>query len=319
MSTSRHVDEKHFKSAEKFVDFLRPSLKNWGPPIDHSCTWVFRGQANADWQLIPTAWRDDAESKARIEPMKASLLPGIEERVKKYPPSKAFSLACSRDRAIQHMAQIEAETELVWQFAILADELGHPVPELNSIRHCCSRNTLSDYEKTKFPVGPKPNIAFGLAQHHGIPTRLLDWTRKPLIAAFFAAEEIYHLRKKGKAPTHLAVWAFDSKIRQNPTWQFFTCPRHQFPFLHQQTAEYRSRHRRDYLVPNAGMPQHGGQGDDSHALGEEFGPEAAYGPFDHCLPQLFQRLNAGQSAALFDRFTQIPTQAHRVSDFALSG
>ena len=53
---------------------------------------------------------------------------------------------------------------------------------------------------------------FGLAQHYGIPTRLLDWTWKPLVAAYFAALEPARRELDGGKPPEerdglLAVWA----------------------------------------------------------------------------------------------------------------
>src|SRR5262249_18147439 len=46
-----------------------------------------------------------------------------------------------------------------------------------------------------------------LAQHYGLPTRLLDWTERPLVAAYFAARKV--LKPPHDMNGRLAVWAID--------------------------------------------------------------------------------------------------------------
>jgi hypothetical protein len=51
-------------------------------------------------------------------------------------------------------------------------------------------------------------------QHHGLPTRLLDWTTNALIAIYFAVE-------KNKPPTDATVYAMDAYGFGKPTYKDF--------------------------------------------------------------------------------------------------
>lgn len=88
-------------------------------------------------------------------------------------------------------------------------------------------------------VAPMNNWEWlAVAQHHGLPTRLLDWSRNPLVAAYFAVEEAYECDS--------AIFVF----REHSAVDFFE---HHDPFVRVAVERYVPRHLSPRIIAQAGL------------------------------------------------------------------
>lgn len=158
---------------QSVVRYLRLTEYHWqkvqvnGP---HG-NWVFRGQGNAEWPLLPKLHRK------------------VKDQNTKGFPDKITS----------------QEFYKVQDFVNLADSYGlikGRELDLKDYREAIIKRHRGELDIFPALCGGAQE-ALMLAQHHGIATRLLDWSASPMIALYFAAESIV---KDENSSTHFAVW-----------------------------------------------------------------------------------------------------------------
>jgi hypothetical protein len=187
------IEETKCETAAEFLELLSPFHRNSVWPGGGE-GWWFRGQSQ-DWPLHPKAMRPDA-----LVHQGMGVSPGI------FRPQTVHD-------------QVEFESGAVMTFGNDCIRFGRRLPEdgqwLRSAvlqEQVLGETRLEEYGKGKEFPPPMLRSVYALAQHHGVVTRLLDWSYDVMVAAYFACEGVARAAVlaadggKTKGSERLIVW-----------------------------------------------------------------------------------------------------------------
>ena len=181
------VERMEYTSAEDILLALSPANAHWNAkPSD----WLFRGHGDSRWRLVPTALRADPIPRLDLS--------------SKNPVLKTT-----------HAEQVTAEWTLLWEFFRVANQHGMAIPEGSQLYRSPDlfvKFIEPEYKEAihgdrAWPLERLLSLA-ALAQHYGVASRLLDWSTRPLVAAYFAAQ--VPTCTSGQGPVRsISVWCLN--------------------------------------------------------------------------------------------------------------
>jgi len=158
--------------------------------------YIYRGEETNKFQLIPSVLRTENINKLRN-----------------------FVKLIESQSEIEFF-QIYTEYLLLREFYKTANSNGLKVPTVNGIQdYFVSEIPLERlYQQKKYKWIPNELVELAaLAQHYGIPTRLIDWTFDPFVALYFASIGAIKsaLRNEIQDNDKMVIWALNSQQIQS--------------------------------------------------------------------------------------------------------
>ncbi|HBR1650053.1 FRG domain-containing protein [Klebsiella pneumoniae] len=178
--------EINLETAQDFLSYFSPYLNK---EFDFR-NFIFRGHGNANHKLIPSVLRRDSSIIKRIQAMSARI-------------------SITETDLLFESKQIQAETAILRQFYKISNRNGLFTPPTerwfkDDIHLVTNQFVVADRHEDEEWLPKELLELAALAQHYGIPTRLMDWTHDALTACFFACTS------EVESKEDLCVWAMNA-------------------------------------------------------------------------------------------------------------